>query len=399
MLFCINAVSIDDWSFIFKRSFQKDNIILQGISYTFKIDIDNDGIIYGYCNDVHIGRSKSHRIDKLLHDCYPGHPSKRCDMFTLHDGDYCGNIHYTAQVHLQCSADSFEGLIGVTKENSCHYIIGIAVHCPASSFITSLDETMYIYNFGNPQYERSINRGLYIIGDSTSARLYAFGLAPLLNCSEVDTSAKLITEYVHNDYFSHDHQPLLCSHHNVKRIGYMIHWGVSNNSDYINNWKTHRFKNDTTNSVENILLALSEFKQRSTNEEGIDLIFLSNFWDAARMEEVLSPKNLPLVVMLNEFHTSYHSVVKLLRSRLNSKDRIFLQTAHLNNAHYKHLVPFINLEIAQVACETGLSLIRFDLLLGFNTNDYLIDIIHQNNEYSLFLAQKIIPLLYNITLQ
>ena len=50
MYLCIissNVLSItDDWSFLFTRSYQKDNIILQGKPYTCKIDIDNDGVVY-----------------------------------------------------------------------------------------------------------------------------------------------------------------------------------------------------------------------------------------------------------------------------------------------------------------------------------------------------------------
>lgn len=177
MYLCIISSSVlsitDDWSFLFKRSFQKDSIILQGKPYTCKVDIDSDGVVYAYCNDAHIGSTKSSRNDKLYHDCYPEFPSKRCDMFTIHDGDYCGNTHHTAILHLQCSSDSFEGLIGVIEETPCFYLIGIAVQCPASFFIPtfsptfsptlSLDDTNYtqIANLGIPvQQERRLLVGI-----------------------------------------------------------------------------------------------------------------------------------------------------------------------------------------------------------------------------------------------
>ena len=71
-IFINSIISItDDWSFLFEKSFQKENIILKGNKYTCKIDIDSNGIIYVYCNDVHIGSSKSSRMNNLLHDCYP----------------------------------------------------------------------------------------------------------------------------------------------------------------------------------------------------------------------------------------------------------------------------------------------------------------------------------------
>ena len=169
-IFINSIISItDDWSFLFEKSFQKENIILQGNKYTCKIDIDSNGIIYVYCNDVHIGSSKSSRMNNLLHDCYPGYSSKRCDIFTIHDGDYCGNSHHTAQIHLQCSSDSFEGLIGVIDVTPCFYIIGITVQCPPNFFIPTfsptsiptlpLEETNYtqIANLGIPvQHEHRL---------------------------------------------------------------------------------------------------------------------------------------------------------------------------------------------------------------------------------------------------
>ena len=161
----------DDWSFIFERSFQNESII-QGNKYKCKIDIDSDGIIYGYLSEIHIGTSKSSSAGKLRDDCYPGYLSKRCVVFNLHDGDYCRNTHYTAQIHLQCLSDSnerFEGLVGVTKKSACHYTIGIVVECPKNFFVPTLsptssptlpiDETNYtqIANLGTPvQYEQRL---------------------------------------------------------------------------------------------------------------------------------------------------------------------------------------------------------------------------------------------------
>ena len=135
----INGIT-KDWSFIFGKSFQKNNITLWGKAYDCKIDFDDTGDVYAYCNDIFMGTSKSSAVDHLDHDCYPGSNSKRCDMFSLHDGDYCGNTHRTGVLHMQCAVD-YEGLVGVIEESSCHSLIGITVKCPESFFIPTITPT------------------------------------------------------------------------------------------------------------------------------------------------------------------------------------------------------------------------------------------------------------------
>lgn len=132
-----------DWSYVFDKSLIKNNITLwDSKQYDCKIDIDKMGDVYAYCNDVFIGTSKTSAVDRMGHNCYPGSASKRCDVFSLHDGDYCGKTHRTGIVYMQCSIDKFEGLIGVSNEDYCHTMIGIAVNCPEKFFIPTFAPTI-----------------------------------------------------------------------------------------------------------------------------------------------------------------------------------------------------------------------------------------------------------------
>ena len=71
-------------------------------------------------------------------------------------------------------------------------------------------------------YHFAIDDGtaLFLFGDSSTARLYHYGLKHTFNCNENDPKASLVTEIVYN----YNTPPLLCSGHGVSRIGFMFHW-------------------------------------------------------------------------------------------------------------------------------------------------------------------------------
>jgi hypothetical protein len=232
------------------------------------------------------------------------------------------------------------------------------------------------------------------MGDSTSAFLFRNGLTPFFNCSLIDPLVSYHTENV----ASHHHTGLLCENEFVSRIGYMQHWGVAYNN-YHNDWETHRVFNDTTNSRTNILKTLKEYKERSRKgqNDGIDVIFLSNLWEAARMLKYTD--TLDMEDLMKEYRSNMRSMLKEMLPLLESSDRLFLQTAHLVTAErFKDYIPFINSEIMMIACEFNLPLFREDLYLGSpTTNNYLRDPTHQNGTASLIVTKKLNSLLYKNT--
>jgi len=237
-------------------------------------------------------------------------------------------------------------------------------------------------------------RGLFIIGDSTSAQLYMHGISQFFHCNKNDTSALIIPE----DYWNYHNTGLLCDHPIVSKIGYMGHFGVAH-SDYFPAMPSHRFKGDTNDSVENILLVTKEFKQRSVGLSGIDLIFLSNYWDAGRMLILINSKRSTFSNLINSFRANYTGVVEMIQGQLSSSDRLYLEVPHSIEKEFKHYVTFINLEIMRIASEKKLPLFREDLSLGIlseqGRESYLEDGVHQKQKYNPQITQYLHNLLYS----
>jgi hypothetical protein len=177
----------------------------------------------------------------------------------------------------------------------------------------------------------------------------------------------------------------------------MFHWGVSDKDYYVGKWNTHRFEGDTTNSRSNILLAVNEFKMRSAVANlGMDIIFLSNYWDSVRIQSFVEQKNCKLNDMINDFHSNYTSILHSIQSLLNTNDRIFLQTAHICHAIFRHYVTFLNIEIIKIAYENNMQVFRSDIILGPHLQMYLEqDQVHQSHQFNIILALELDKLLYS----
>lgn len=78
-----------------------------------------------------------------------------------------------------------------------------------------------------PAYYENLNIqkkkiGIFLLGDSTSARLYAKGLAIHFNCTFKDPRATRDPEIIYDRYLT---PALVCNDELVERIGFMFHWG------------------------------------------------------------------------------------------------------------------------------------------------------------------------------
>lgn len=243
-----------------------------------------------------------------------------------------------------------------------------------------------------PVYQENLNIrknkiGLFILGDSTSARLYAKGLAVHFNCTLNDPKATRNPEIVIDRYLT---PALVCNDELVERIGFMFHWGVSD-GDYLDSWKSHRSPGDSRSSITNIITAITQFQERSYRNAKSVFIFNCNFWESARMYDKIN-ENASFHKLIREFNTNYSTVISKLRSLLRSKqDILILQTAHMTRAHWQFNVPFLNMEIMDVARTKNLPVFRADKVLGpfHDKNSYLDDDAHQSDLHSAQLAKSI----------
>jgi len=99
-------------------------------------------------------------------------------------------------------------------------------------------------------------------------------LAFHFNCTSNDPKATRKPEIVYNRYLT---PPLLCNDELVERIGFMFHWGVSKEGDYLDSWESHRSQDDSRNSIRNIMTAFTEFQERSNSNAKSIIYFQLQF--------------------------------------------------------------------------------------------------------------------------
>jgi len=93
---------------------------------------------------------------------------------------------------------------------------------------------------------------VFLLGDSTTARVHQFGTVPYFNCTIVDPNITHHYEAVQNYY--EDYRGMLCSNYNVSRVGYMFHWGVSTKWDYAGQNENNNFIKTKQNKKKAIII-------------------------------------------------------------------------------------------------------------------------------------------------
>lgn len=152
---------------------------------------------------------------------------------------------------------------------------------------------------------------------------------------------------------------------------------------------------DTNNSVSNILAAVEEFKQRSESDQDVTFILLSNLWDNHRYK--IKYSHLPLDFWLLQYKYNYTALVGEIMVRLRpGKDKLVLQTQHSvkpDHVTADTIIP-MNQIVKSIAGFYNLPIFdEYEILKNYTrnfTSSYLQDDIHQNNRYSLLIAQHII---------
>ena len=226
-------------------------------------------------------------------------------------------------------------------------------------------------------------------------RLMRDGMAQVYDCAEMDnrTSVPLETiSYYKPGFYTLD-SGLICRDSYVSRIGYMLHWGVNQMCcNYFASWTDHRSPGDSTDNIENIKRAVTEFQRRSESDDGAIFLYNSNLWDIHHY--VNNPDNMDLSDFVGDFRSKYSAIVKIILSMLRpGKDRLVLQLSH-------HLHPstgaktefskLLNTEIMHVAARLSLKTFRADLAAGLfhqRDNNYLEDLYHQNIRTSIAFAE------------
>lgn len=235
-------------------------------------------------------------------------------------------------------------------------------------------------------------RAVYLIGDSTNARMYIEGLSPHFNCHVEDKEAVKSLEILTDNPVQLSSLPYSCDHPLVSRIGFAFHWGVSpTEGSYAHQWTTHRTPGDSLNSVTNIYTALTEFQNRSRNDEGAIFFFNSNFWDASRFTTLSDPVR----EFVSSFKANFTTIVTELKRRLRPHDHLVLVISHAVSRYmtWKEMAHFLNIEIMKVAITLGLPTLRSDLIAGLldhtTEKSYLVDSLHQGSDTSKKIAISI----------
>lgn len=237
------------------------------------------------------------------------------------------------------------------------------------------------------------NTSIYLLGDSVSERIYIDGLVPVLNCTIADPRINRSVESVEN-YYMRD-KGMLCNSHNITRIGYMFHWGVSRgDGDYHVGWTKHRTAGDTTNSHTNVLAAIQEFHNRTAldgPEDKVIFILLSSLWDAHRYYFQKSSQYW-FTVYLDEYTYDYTSLVMKILAVLRPNDALVLQTQHKTKPWHPTIpsTALMNIRVKKIAQLFRLPVFDEYELLGENEDVYLTDKHHQNSDFSKLIARNIL---------
>ena len=240
----------------------------------------------------------------------------------------------------------------------------------------------------------SCRRAVFLVGDSTSQRLYKAGLAPLC-AGQSDPLVKKNFEHngcrdpLNESSCMYNDHGLLCSKSSpFIRLGYTIHWGV-HDQPYHKGWVTHRSLNDTTNSSVNIALAIQEFQRRSQQEGSAVFFFLSNLWDVKRYEDHFFASQAPLT-FAKKYRESLVATASAIQLQMRPSDTLVLCTCHLPAPPLTSFVHIINEEVRSIAKHHNIPLFDESQILGENcTRSYLKDRIHQTVNASALLAAVI----------
>lgn len=119
---------------------------------------------------------------------------------------------------------------------------------------------------------------VFFIGDSTSHKFYEY-LREL--CSKSQPDPRAVKDFSNDMY--HDPIALICDTRHMHRIGFSMHWGVSDSHYHIAK-VNHTSPGDTEYSVANIYTRVAEFQHRTAGGSKSVYIFLSNMWDVKRYD-------------------------------------------------------------------------------------------------------------------
>ena len=259
---------------------------------------------------------------------------------------------------------------------------------------------------------------LYLLGDSTHARLYetligfckgendARALRPLeaVRCASrrrAETELQLTPPSS-----SYDFKGRTCSDDApFSRLGYYLHWGVGE-PPYHLSWMSHRIANDTLNSVDNILAAVTEFQHRSVEEARVIFLFVSNLWDVRRYTDHFYA-TLPVPGMVAQQRADLRAAAMQIQARMRAgQDELLLQTCHLpQDPDIVTYVDALNANALEVARNLSLPLLDEAALVGSWVNrteddegvkaacprEYLgwNDGVHQSLESNLLIAAQL----------
>lgn len=235
---------------------------------------------------------------------------------------------------------------------------------------------------------------LFLLGDSTSRRLYTDALAP--SCSgfrdPLATRVFEINGCSNNSRAStciYNEKPLVCSPESpLARIGYTIHWGLSPPPYHVA-WSRRRSLGDTDDSVTNILDSVAEFQARSPHESAV-FVLVSNIWTVKRYADHNFNTTSP-VGFVAEFEQDAWNAINRIHNVLRPTDALVLSTTHVPYADLASFSLMINEAFRRLAHRRGLEL--FDEAALFDAacaREYLADDIHQTPEASATIASALV---------
>lgn len=226
------------------------------------------------------------------------------------------------------------------------------------------------------------NWSIFLLGDSVSHRIFHYGFAPLLNCTEADPTISFTAET--SDGYKND-TGLICHGNGVTRIGYTIHFGVFE-SGYHWHWPGHKPHGASNNSRTNVLLALQEFQHRTEGtNDSVLFMFHSAAWDMLRYTQHTNLYK-GREDWLDRYQDKYTTLMIEIRAKLRKQDQLVIATMH-------EMQPFdlrpLNERAKRVARHLQIPLFDQAKLLG-PRKEYLVDGIHQNPAASMKIAENIL---------
>jgi hypothetical protein len=190
----------------------------------------------------------------------------------------------------------------------------------------------------------------------------------------------------------------LCDHPQVKRVGYFIHWGVSDEK-YLATYIWFRTFNDTDSSVTNIYNHVKYFQDIAT-EDKVLFVVNSNYWDAQRQHSHFPDTSVGDYA--DEFYDGYYNVIQNIQMQLRPADSLIIQLVHRPGVLGRVGMDMYNAlarATLRLALNLNLPLFRCDLILQYHELEcpdgaaavkrpYLYDDLHQNADASQRLVRE-----------